>query len=344
MENIDPTYETLLIRKLSGETLSDKEQADLNAWLASDEQNSSYANELSWIWNQTESNAVEVDVNKAFSKVQAKIPAQDNVIPITSAPKKSSQTKVIKLLVQLAVAASIIAAVVWFLPSSSHQADWQQVASTNTIQTFKLNDGSNIRLDKNTTLSVDKSFGKDFRAVKLTGKAFFDIQRNEEKPFIIYSNDAIVKVLGTSFSVEQEGNDKVVVKVKSGVVQVFNNQQNVNEPAKFIQLTKGETGYWTSASNEVIKESSTVKEEVFDWAEQRIKFNDENIESVVTRLENIYSTKISFENEGMKYCRITYSVKRSSIEETLETLASTFDWEYQKTQQGYILIGDSCQP
>ena len=110
--------------------------------------------------------------------------------------------------IRVAAVAAIVIGILWFIPKPNPSTEWQVVAKTDSIQTFELKDGSNIRLAENTVLSVDKNFNDDIRAVKLKGKAFFDVERDEKKPFVVYSKDAIVKVLGTSFSVEEGTNEK----------------------------------------------------------------------------------------------------------------------------------------
>ena len=68
-----------------------------------------------------------------------------------------------------------------------------------------LNDGSRVTLNNNAELRYPEKFRGDKREVLLSGEAFFEVERNPEKPFTINIEDmAIVEVLGTSFNIRSE--------------------------------------------------------------------------------------------------------------------------------------------
>ena len=106
----------------------------------------------------------------------------------------------------------------------------------NTISTYyettfsetkkiTLSDGSVIHLNGGTKLGIKESeFDKQKREVWLVdGEAFFDVAKNPQKPFIIYSKDMQVEVKGTSFNVKAYSELKEQsVSVRSGKVVVSN--------------------------------------------------------------------------------------------------------------------------
>ena len=100
--------------------------------------------------------------------------------------------------------------------------------SMNTIETFAnkaevtLPDGTHVSLNAYTKLSYPKTFADNERKISLNGEAFFDVVRDESKPFIIDAKDAEITVLGTSFNVFARDNVKGVdVTVTSGTSVVF---------------------------------------------------------------------------------------------------------------------------
>ncbi|HSC40592.1 MAG TPA: FecR family protein, partial [Chitinophagaceae bacterium] len=93
---------------------------------------------------------------------------------------------------------------------------------SDSVQRIVLSDGSEVLLEKDSKLSYAANFTSGKREVYLTGNAFFKITRNPSQPFIVYTQDIVTKVLGTSFRVRALAGEKVVsVLVKTGKVSVF---------------------------------------------------------------------------------------------------------------------------
>lgn len=82
-----------------------------------------------------------------------------------------------------------------------------------------LPDGSELTLDALSRLDID--FSADVRALRLhAGAAFFAVQRDAARPFVVQALGVKVTVLGTRFGVEIDGGDNVSVQVESGLVRV----------------------------------------------------------------------------------------------------------------------------
>ena len=90
------------------------------------------------------------------------------------------------------------------------------VTTNNTGQSVDLPDGSNVLLNKNSTIS----YGADFttRTVTLKGEAFFNVQKGNT-PFIVKTNLGEVKVLGTKFNVDTSA-ETIDVEVEEGTVEM----------------------------------------------------------------------------------------------------------------------------
>ncbi|WP_158962542.1 FecR family protein [Myroides fluvii] len=94
------------------------------------------------------------------------------------------------------------------------------VALGEKTQSIQLDDTTTVTLTPGSKLMVSNDFNTVNRQVQLEGEAFFNVARNEAKPFIVQTNQVAVAVLGTSFLV----NDHEVV-VKTGKVVVENQQE-----------------------------------------------------------------------------------------------------------------------
>ena len=52
---------------------------------------------------------------------------------------------------------------------------------------------------------IPLAFGEHSREVRLSGEAYFEVTRNEDKPFVVHTKYLDIEVLGTSFNVIMEG-------------------------------------------------------------------------------------------------------------------------------------------
>lgn len=118
----------------------------------------------------------------------------------------------------LAIAASL--ALTAFLTTLYVQF-WQydHVSGTRVEQPLTLADGSQMTMGPGTAMTAD--FAKGVRRVELArGEAFFDVRHDPAHPFIVTSGKGLVRVLGTAFSVRKADDDRVIVTVTRGKVQV----------------------------------------------------------------------------------------------------------------------------
>ena len=116
-----------------------------------------------------------------------------------------------------------------------HQDTNYSVSLGEDTQFVQLDDATTVALSPGSKLTVSKSFNAIDRQVHLEGEAFFDVARNEDKPFLVQTNQVAVTVLGTSFLV----NDSAVV-VKTGKVVVENQQENYQDHTAKVWLTAHE--------------------------------------------------------------------------------------------------------
>ncbi len=115
-----------------------------------------------------------------------------------------------------AAAAAVLLGV--FIFRNIEDSRWTEYGTLAHAEVFTLPDGSEVTLSPNSTLRYRED-GE--RMVKMSGKVFFDVARDESRPFEVRTDGAFVRVLGTEFQVNdgsQDGSETVSVYVSDGKV------------------------------------------------------------------------------------------------------------------------------
>ena len=99
----------------------------------------------------------------------------------------------------VAAAAAVLVGLFFFL--RGQQESWIEIIADSSAKTCILPDSTSVTLSKGSTLRY-KDFDGDERKVEMTGKVWFDVARDEERPFEVSTENAFVRVLGTEFQVD----------------------------------------------------------------------------------------------------------------------------------------------
>jgi ferric-dicitrate binding protein FerR (iron transport regulator) len=206
-----------------------------------------------------------------------------------------------------------------------------------TYTSKKLNDGSKIALHGESTLEV-LTFDEKIREVKVSGKAYFDIERDESRPFIIHTDNAKVEVLGTSFIVDTY-NSKTEVCVESGLVELSKMINGSNKVA--VTLMKGEMGLVSNANKGIIKKNNN-NLNYLAWKTKVISFNESSMQEVKSVIEDVYGIEMKFENPAFKDCKLTAKFNKKKPKDAIEIIARTFGVDFEYSNGTAILKGKGC--
>jgi ferric-dicitrate binding protein FerR (iron transport regulator) len=228
----------ILILKYLQESISPIEKAELLEWVNASEGNKKEFEAYINAWKITESAPErEFSADEAWDELGGKLKG----FPPPKV-KNENSTIVQHFLKQpwaVGIAATISLVFVFYFAfffTGSGEHLEVIVAHVGETKEVSLPDGSTVWLNEASKLTYNKSFGSQSRMATLEGEAFFEVARDEEKPFKVSSGGVTTKVLGTSFNIKNERkNNKVEIVVSSGKVAFYS---TVN-PKKDIILTKG---------------------------------------------------------------------------------------------------------
>jgi transmembrane sensor len=328
----------LIARTIAGEA-SDAEKLELNQWINGNEANRKYFEGICFVDQKAvaSNRLLKVDVDSAWQKVQNQMRAEKLV---DSKPKNA---KVIALPIWIRVAAIVVLVSGFALllyqqmnPAEPFLYETVAVAPTDEIIHYLLPDSSVITLNRNSQIASASDYGKKERRVKLEGEAFFLVKHDEEKPFIVETGEARVRVTGTSFNIKNDEADSLVeVYVKTGSVLFFTAS---NEG---INLVAGESGIFNKNRNTFTKTGSS-DPNLTAYASRMFVFYNTPLNEVIRQLSRVYEVDIVLNHSQIQSCTITVSFDNDDINTVLNIIAETLGLKLRVEDNRFVFEGEGC--
>ena len=199
------------------------------------------------------------------------------------------------------------------------------MASSENISSYTLPDGSKVWLNKNSWLAYNQKFGKRTRQVALKGEGYFEVNRDERRPFIVKMQNGLdIKVLGTTFNAcNYPSLNKAEVILRSGSVQVSDNGRN-----EYVILKPNQKFTWNEGSAEI---SSVNAMNCCRWFEHRLVFDNVKLKDILENLSHKYQTEISLNVGNLADKHMSMTIRDESVEDILDILTTLLPirWRYQ---------------
>jgi transmembrane sensor len=230
----------------------------------------------------------------------------------------------------------------------------EKVNLTDTIMHVKLDDGSLVILKPGSKISYSTSFLlKKHREVFLSGEAFFDVAKDPAKPFLVYANELVTKVIGTSFNIKAfEADQNVTVKVHSGKVAVavgkqIREQTNItSREADGILVLPNQQAVLSRAEIRLVKtlvENPVVLEENVKAPDKHtFLFRSVSAIEVFHTLERAYGVDIQYDATLFESCQFSGDLANESLYEKLDVICRSLESTYQILDAQIIINGKGC--
>ena len=218
--------------------------------------------------------------------------------------------------------------------------------NANTNQTLTLPDGSKVVLEKNSSIIVSEDFGKVNRSVLLKGKAFFKVVRNEKKPFLVRMGNLVTEVLGTSFKVGSDNQNKSIeVAVISGKVSVYATSKNgISKKLNGVVLTPNLKAVYNT-ENQTIQESIVETPQLLlpNLNKSDFIFNEIQFGDLRDRLKLFYGVEIIFVNREIEKCLFTGDLGGLDLYKQLDVACTSISAKYEVRGSTIFVNGKSCK-
>jgi hypothetical protein len=200
-----------------------------------------------------------------------------------------------------------------------------------------LSDGTRVRLNSGSKLVFPAEFKGKTRNVFLKGEGYFEVTKNQEKPFVVKTEFIELKVLGTTFNISAYEDEQVVTAVLvEGKVIVNQKDKLFGKSNK--ELNPGQGCFYSVGTSTSEVRNVDVSDYV-SWKDGLFRFKDLPLKEVLGRVHKYYNKSISVEGEDLSNTIISGKLVLSDdFEEVMNYLAKTLEVHYDtKDKNTYIL-------
>jgi len=190
-----------------------------------------------------------------------------------------------------------------------------------------LSDGTKVWLNAASTLRVPYTFlpSEKDRKVYLEGEAYFDVAANKEKPFIVYTSEIEVAVLGTQFNVSSYPEDHMVqTTLTEGLVVVNRQGDRTNK----LKLEPNDQAVYTKV-HKTLNKSKVDTKTYTSWMQGKIIIKDEPFRDLYKRIERTYDVEIISNHQKLNTTRFTGEFDIENVQEILNVFSETIDFTYE---------------
>lgn len=201
---------------------------------------------------------------------------------------------------------------------------------TANVTEIILPDGSSVSLDKNSTLSYKKNWLNNFnREVELSGRAFFQIQKQTSHGFQVITSESQVEVLGTKFTVS-DNFGKTQVVLNEGKIRVISNKINKT----FVLSNQGEQ--LIISREGIVKHGIINKNLYFSWLQDKLNLNNCKVSETLDFLTDSYNLNFEMKDKDALEKHLFGSAPSDNPELIIEAIANITDKRIKKTEHTFV--------
>lgn len=196
------------------------------------------------------------------------------------------------------------------------------------IYKLVLPDGSTVWLNSSSSLKYPTSFEGGQRIVELSGEAYFDIVKDENKAFIVKTKTRDISVLGTSFNISAYNDDVFfAATLAEGKIKL------THENTKEVFLKPGEQAVVDYNSSNTTQVKEVDPETYSSWKDGTFYFENESLENILRKVGRWYNFQTDFSNAELSKITFTgLASKEFTAKRLLDRISKSSNITYEIIQ------------
>ena len=237
--------------------------------------------------------------------------------PVAAPPRRRSVRRP-WLQVMAAALLAVVLAALWYAYPPGWWTQRAQIAAHTEVKSSVLPDGSTLTLAPRTSMALD--FTGPHRSLQFaSGEAYFKVQPDKDRPFVVHTQGLKVTAIGTAFDVRSEAGS-VVVTVQEGLVEVAG-------------TAAADTQVWRLAVGHRITYDTQKRTAHLDtvdlaramaWHEGRLEYFATPLSAVIADINRYSGSLLELGDPKLGQLKYTGSVFTHAIDDWLAGIETTF--------------------
>ena len=285
--------EKQLAAYFSGTATPEEEQA-LLAWIRSSDDNRRTFAELRAVWQRGRMQRPDTQLQARFVRSLNSLNRRIDALGADAPLRRGRRIPLRRFAAAAVIVVALAAAFMTYRVATAPFVHRFHNADTVAMH-VAMPDGTDVWLSPGTTLSYDDTFRIDGRNVALDGEAYFEVEHDARRPFVVVTGQVVSTVLGTTFNVHAYSEDEnYQITLATGSLLVDGGPES-----RSVRLRPGEQGFFERTSGLLSLRRVNV-EQVLSWQEDRLYFRAEPLASIARSLERQFNVDITIPDERLR--------------------------------------------
>jgi len=211
---------------------------------------------------------------------------------------------------------------------SKDNVEWLEIQVPSAqYYSLKLPDSTLVLLNSNSTIKFPSKFEQKARILTIQGEAYFNVKNNHDQLFIVRTEQADIRVIGTSFNVNNY-NQTLIATLAEGKINIESKLGNKSLiPSQKVIVT-----------DKTIQLAEANLQKELAWKNKKFHFQNDKLEDILFQIENWYGIKTNYQN--FKNHKETFSgtIDRNvSLSQFLDMLSKTSNYQFQIINNNLII-------
>lgn len=207
--------------------------------------------------------------------------------------------------------------------SANNNISVNEPVAYNTLSTPRggqyqllLPDGTKVWLNAASSIRYPTAFIGKERRVEVSGEAYFEVANDPSRPFIVEKNKVEIQVLGTHFNVNAYADEATIkVTLLEGSVRV---SQRTTDHSQLLRI--GQQAQLNKEGGITLIKNADI-DEIMGWKNGLFVFHNDDLPSIMRRLERWYNVTVDYEGNKMISSHFTGAIRRQvNLSEVLRML------------------------